>query len=356
MEQVILWHAIALLSSFFLGAVLVPVMIRVAKKFRLFDVPDGKIKVHKAPVPYLGGVAVYVAFLVTLMIVFPFDIIFDGRLVWFLGGTTLLFLIGLVDDLHAFSPLQKLMGQIVAVLCFLKGGFALKSRFFSDAINIFASGFWMLSVINAFNLVDVMDGLAVMLASVSVGGFFVIALVLRQYFLSLLLTTLAGSLFAFFLYNKRPAKIYLGDAGSLFIGGFIAALPLLISWTEVLNVYKALPEFAIGSIFWETAISALVPIFLVGIPLLEVTSLVVIRKYEGLPFYSGSPHHFSCYLQKKWSDPYRVGKVLLFSLFSSVFLAAVAILFMFGIIPFQLVVAAVFLFMVTWMTTVYSKV
>jgi UDP-GlcNAc:undecaprenyl-phosphate GlcNAc-1-phosphate transferase len=351
MEQVVLWHVIALLCSFFFGVCFVPIMIFTAKKLLLFDVPDGKIKQHKVPVPYLGGVAIFFAFIITLAIVYPLSVIFNGQLIWFLGGTTFLFLIGLVDDLHAFSPLQKFTGQIVAVLCFLKGGFALKSRFFSDAINVFASGFWMLSVINAFNLVDVMDGLSVTLALVSVGGFFVISLVLKQHLLSLLLTTLGGALVAFFLYNKRPAKIYLGDAGSLFIGGFIAALPLLIRWTEVLNFYKSLPSFAIGSIFWETAISALVPIFLVGVPLLEVTSLVVIRKYKGLPFYSGSPHHFASYLQRKWNS---VTKTLFFSLISASFLAIVAILFMFGIISFQFVVGATFLFLAAWMLTVFG--
>jgi UDP-GlcNAc:undecaprenyl-phosphate GlcNAc-1-phosphate transferase len=353
MEQVFL-HAVALLCSFGIGVVLVPVMIRTAKKLSLLDVPDGTIKQHKVPVPYLGGVAIYVAFLATLAIVYPstgsFHLL-NGQLVWFLCGITLLFLIGLIDDLHAFSPSQKFTGQIVAVLCFLKGGFALKSRFFSNAINIFASGFWMLSVINAFNLVDVMDGLSVSLALVSVGGFFVIAFVLQQYLLTLLLTTLAGALLAFFLYNKRPAKIYLGDAGSLFIGGFIAALPLLIQWTHVLNFYDALPSFADGSIFWETAISALVPILLVGLPLLEIVSLIVIRRYKGVPFYQGGPHHFACYLQKKWES---VWKTLLFSVLSAVFLAAVAILFMFGIISFHSVVVSVFLFLVTWMVTVYG--
>ena len=135
-------------------------------------------------------------------------------------------------------------------------------------------------------------------------------------------------------------------------GSRIKQLPLRRG-TEVLNFYKALPAFAAGSIFWETAISALVPILLVGIPLLEVASLVVIRNYEGLPIYSGSPHHFASYLQRKWGS---VVKTLLFALLSATFLAAVAILFMFGIISFQLVVGAAFLFLVTWMTTVYSPI
>jgi len=342
----IIRHVVAFACSLAFGLYMVPVMIRAAKKLRMLDRPDGKIKVQKSPVPYFGGIAVFVAFISSLALVYPFG----EQLLWFLLGTTLLLFVGLIDDFNALTPLQKLSGQIVATACFLKGGFALKSRFFSDYINVFASGFWILSVVNAFNLVDVMDGLSTTLAIVSAGSFLVISIILKQFALSLLLTVFIGALFAFLVFNKPPAKIYLGDAGSLFVGGFIAATPLLFRWTQVLNIYEALPNFARGSLFFETAVSAMVPILIVGIPLLEVAALIVIRKSKGLPFYSGSPHHFACYLREKnWSEK----KVLFFTFFISSFLSGFAILFMFGIIPFKILTPGVLLALGVFIKVVY---
>jgi len=339
-------HVTAFLGSILLGLYIVPVMIRAAKKLRFLDVPDGKIKTHKAPVPNLGGLALYITFITILALIYPFG----SELLWFILGTTLLLLVGLVDDFNALTPLQKIGGQIVAVSCFLKGGVALKSQFFDTYTNLFASGFWILSVINAFNLVDVMDGLSGVLALVSALSFCIIALILEKYLVSLLLTILIGALIAFLFYNRPPAKIYLGDAGSLFVGGFIAAMPLLFSWTHILHDYRAMPGFAFGNVILEIAISAIVPILIVGIPLLEVALLIIIRKYKGIPFYSGSPHHFAIYLQNKG---YSVKQVLFFSIAISSILSSLGLLFMFGIISFLMLCVGVLGLFLAFVLTVF---
>jgi len=345
--EIVLEHVVAFGGALFLGWYLIPLMIRAAQKLRLLDVPDGKIKQHKVPVPYLGGLGVYVTFIIVLALAYPFG----GRLVWFLVGTTLLLFVGLTDDFNVLTPFQKLAGQIVAVACFLKGGIALKSRFFDDYFNLAASAFWMLSIINAFNLVDVMDGLATSLAIVSATAFFLMAVFLGKYMISLLIVILLGALFAFLFYNKPPAKIYLGDAGALFVGGFLAAMPLLFQWTKILNTHRSLPSFAQGSVIFETAISALPPVLVVGLPLLEVGTLILIRKYKGIPFYSGSPHHFALYLRRKgWS----VVQVLFFSVAAASFLSALGLLFMFGKIPFAGVVVGLSCFLPVWFWVVFS--
>lgn len=346
MQFVFLRHIVAFLGSALLVWYLVPIMIVAAKKWRILDVPDFNLKKHEQPTPYLGGIAVYFAFISMLALTFPFE----GRLLWFILGTTLLLFAGLIDDLKVLVPWQKLFAQVIAVLCFLKGGFALKTRFFSDFINIAASGFWMLSVINAFNLVDVMDGLSSLLAIISGLAFFVIAILVQAYSLSLLLITLLGALIAFLFYNRPPARIYLGDAGALFVGGFIAAIPLLIHWTEILSGTGAIPFFAKGNLFLEIIVSALIPIVIVGIPLLEVVSLIVIRKASGLPFYFGSPHHFSLYLKSKgWG----IFKILFFSGSMAIFLSSVSILFMFGFLSFYYFVITLFIFLCVWIYSVF---
>jgi len=342
----LLLHLASFVGAFLLGWFTVPLAIHFARKKKIFDVPDGKIKVHAEPVPYLGGVAVYLATMLTLIAVSPFE----PRFFWFVCGLSLLFLVGLVDDFSVMKPWQKFLGQIVAVFFFLRGGFALKSRFFADYVTLFASGFWMLSVINGFNLVDVLDGLATSLAIIAALSFLLVAWLSSYYFLSLLLIVFIGSLGAFLWYNKPSAKIYLGDAGSLFIGGFIAAVPLVIRWTSLLENHNALPVFVRGNIFFETAISALIPVLIVGVPLLEVTSLVILRKYHGLPFYFGSPHHFASYLRrKKWSD----GRILCFAICASLTLSFVALLFAFGLIPFFALVIALSFFLFCWCRVVY---
>ena len=155
MYAVFVRHVFALGFSFLLGLYLVPIIIRAAKKIGFMDAPDGNLKKHKEPTPYLGGVAVFLPFITTLGLCYPFE----NMLLWLLLGTTLLLFVGLIDDLHVLKPKQKFFGQILAVLCFLKGGFSLKTPFLSSISNVFWSGFWMLSIINAFNLVDVIDGL-----------------------------------------------------------------------------------------------------------------------------------------------------------------------------------------------------
>lgn len=342
----LLRHLMAFSLSFSLCFYLVPIMIKAANKLKLLDAPDGKIKRQKSPVPYLGGVAIYLAFIISLAFVYPFE----NRMLWFIIGTTVLLFVGLFDDLISLRPKHKFIGQIVSVACLLRGGIALKTAFFSDVINLAASGFWMLSVINAINLVDVMDGLAALLATISIVSFAVIALLLQQYYFSLLLFALLGALLAFFFYNKPSARIYLGDAGSLFIGGAIASIPLLFRWTKILHDHNAFPIFAQGYALPEIAVSAMMPILLVGVPLIEITSLVVIRKYKGLPVYCGSPHHFSSYLcNRGWS----AWQILLFAGAAAVVLSIFAITFMFGFLPFWWLIGSLFLFGVIWLRVVF---
>ncbi len=271
----------SIIISFLITFYLVPLVMSFAIRLKVLDVPDGKIKNHAKATPYLGGIAVYIGFLVSLALVYPFE----NQILQFIVGTTLLLFVGLIDDLLCIKPYQKFFGQSVAALCFLKAGFHLKELFFlSNYWTIPISFFWILSVVNAFNLVDVMDGLATTLAMTATTAFIIIALLFGHYNITLLLGAFLGALMAFFYYNKPTAQIYLGDAGSLFIGGLLATVPFLFNWS-VYNGY-----------------GFLTPAVILSIPLLEVTFLIIIRTYYGIPFYQGSPHHFCLYLKRNgWS-------------------------------------------------------
>lgn len=320
----------AVFFSFLVTLYLVPFFCVLARRLKFIDVPDGKMKVHKQSTPYMGGVAVYVGFISALCIVFPFE---NNTLLFFVGTTLLLF-IGLIDDLMVLQPYQKFFGQILATLCFLKAGFYLKSHFFSSFWSIALSAFWILSVTNAFNLVDVMDGLASTLAICSILSFFAIALFMQQYTLLILFGAFFGSLCAFFWYNKPTAQIYLGDAGSLFIGGFLATTPFLINW----GTYNV--------------VGYLAPVVILAIPLIEVGTLIFIRTYKGIPFYNGSPDHFSIYLQNnKWSK----WAILAYVAALSVVLFVVSLLFVANYISLPTLCCLAALFLVFWYAVVFSK-
>lgn len=302
MQVITFKWVLAFTFSFLITLYLIPRFIALAHRLRFVDVPDGKVKKHKQAVPYMGGVAVYCGFITSLALMAPFH----TQVTLFVVGATVLLFLGLIDDLMVIKPYQKLFGQCVAALCFLKGGFYLKEHFFHNFWHLPISFFWIILVINAFNLVDVMDGLATILALIASGSFFVYALIFSNPEGLILLASFIGPLVAFFLYNRPPAKIYLGDAGSLFIGGFLATIPFLLHW----GAYEKYGYVA--------------PVIILAIPLLEVTTLIIVRTYKKIPFYRPSADHFCMYLFAKGWSKYRV---LGFALSASLILSVCAFLF-----------------------------
>lgn len=331
----ILSDLFAVAASFIVTFYCTPLLIAVAHKLKIVDHPDGNLKQHKQPTAYLGGVAVYVGFITALALTFPFA----NNMFLMLVGVSLLLFVGLIDDLVALQPSYKFFGQLIATFCFLKGGFYLKETFLFSASSFGAFLFWLLisagfipSVINAVNLVDVMDGLATTIALCCTASFLVMASVLGVPTVALLLWAFFGALLAFLWFNRPPAKIYLGDAGSLFIGGFLAIVPFMLPW----GTYHPYGFFT--------------PLIILFIPLLEEGSLIVVRTYLGIPFYQGSPHHFSIYLRKKgWS----VAQILWFVVALSCLLLAVALAFVtanLGIIPLLIIL---FCILVGWFGLVF---
>jgi UDP-GlcNAc:undecaprenyl-phosphate GlcNAc-1-phosphate transferase len=150
----------------------------------------------------------------------------------------------------------------------------------------------------------------------------------------ILLASFLGPLCAFFIYNRPPARIYLGDAGSLFIGGFLGTVPFLFDW---------------GTYNWY---GYLTPIIILGIPLLECVSLIVIRSYKGIPFYQGSPDHFSCYLiNNGW---YKTSVLWYVSLLS-IFLGGISLLFSLGIVGITNTIGLGLLFLIVWIAGLHYK-
>ncbi len=330
MDGLVVKHILCFLVSFCGSYALIPLFLKKAVEIGFLDRPDGVIKNHQKPIPYMGGIAVYAGFISALIFVLPYS----SMPWWLLLGTATLMLVGLIDDVKILRPGRKLLGQCIAVTCFLHGGLLLKTHYLSSYFTLALSIFWMLLVINAFNLIDIMDGLSSLVALISGSAFFTLALLFGQYQVSLLMLAFIGPLFAFFLYNKPPARIYLGDAGALFIGGFLAAVPLLIPW---------------GS---SAPYAYCASIVILAIPLLEVFFLVLIRTRLGIPFYLGSPHHFALYLQRKgWSKQV----ILVFIGVVGIVLSSVAIVFACNYITMKLFIILGLLFFVAWSVIIFSS-
>jgi UDP-GlcNAc:undecaprenyl-phosphate GlcNAc-1-phosphate transferase len=264
------------------GLIATPLFRLLATCLNIVDAPDGHLKRHSKPTPYLGGVAIYTSFWVISYYVF-----WPAENLWGLFlGTTIVVFIGLIDDLFLLTPIKKFIGQVLSGICLVWFGFCLDVEL-PFCIDKAVSVFWIVSLMNAMNLVDVMDGLATLISIFASLGLLYYAIYFNLHDLIVLLIILLGLLVAFFFYNSPRATIYLGDTGSMFLGGVVSAASLSITW---------------GDLNKEYFLGYLIPIIILGVPIIEILSLIIIRRFKGIPFYNGSPDHFVHYLQgKKWS-------------------------------------------------------
>lgn len=240
-------YLLAFLLSFLLALMLTPLMKRVAFKVGAIDSPGEDRKIHKKPIARLGGVAIYLAFVATILLHLPVS----RPLIGLLAGATILVIVGIIDDIKGLSPWVKLAWQVLAAGVALSGGIGIITltnplgglvdlswgRFAVDfgpldfhitpIANLF-SILWMVGLVNATNFLDGLDGL--------VGGVSVIA-ALVIFFLAvdpnvmqpesaLIAIALAGAALGFLPYNFYPARIFMGDSGSYFLGLTLAMLAI----------------------------------------------------------------------------------------------------------------------------------
>jgi UDP-GlcNAc:undecaprenyl-phosphate GlcNAc-1-phosphate transferase len=269
-------YGLTFVLSFFLALYLTPIMREAAIRFRIVDQPDGKLKNHKEPVPYLGGLAVYLAFLVTLALTFSFD----RQVLGLLLGGTLVLLLGLIDDFGFLSPYVKLIGQCLAAFVLVKSGVRIEVSFLPEWTTIAFSLLWVVVITNAFNLIDIMDGLASGVACVCALVLFYVAILNNRPVIAIMAISMVGSLAAFLFFNFEPARIYLGDAGSLFLGFMLGSLSMIGTYTS------------------ENRLGIVAPIIILGVPLFDTVFVSYIRKKRRMPIFLGSPDHFALRLRK----------------------------------------------------------
>jgi UDP-GlcNAc:undecaprenyl-phosphate GlcNAc-1-phosphate transferase len=278
----------AFLLALAVALYLAPKLIAAALKYGIVDKPQGALKVHRDPVPYLGGLVIFMSVIISLASTFAFD----EELLATLLCASIVVSVGLVDDLGTLTPKDKILGQLLAALVLVKAGVEVRLEGLPLLLPELASVVWMLTVMNAFNILDVSDGLATTAALVGALGLAVLAFLNGDALILVLSMSVAGAALGFLWFNRQPARMYLGDTGSLLLGALLGSLVLMSRYSTTNEIS---PLFA--------------PLCFLAVPLFDLTLVVVARLAARKPIYHGSPDHFAVRLRDAGVAPRHIALV-----------------------------------------------
>lgn len=282
MQQIIIGGIISFIVTF----LVIPVIIVIAKKKKLYDEPDDKRKFHKQPIPSLGGLGMFIGFILSVLLSISFASEapeFQFYIVAFL----LIFFLGIKDDIMIISATKKFIGQLfVAGILIYKANLVItdmQGLFGMHQINAFCSYsltiFAIVVIINAFNLIDGVDGLAGGLGLISSLVFGIFFLINGNIPYAVLGFSFAGSLLAFLYYNFYPASIFMGDTGSLMIG--LVNSILVIKFIQVGGTYTSYPVTAAPAVGFAILL----------LPLMDTLRVFSIRVIQGRSPFSPDRNH-----------------------------------------------------------------
>ncbi len=242
------------------AAVGTPLMRRVALRAGVVDRPTPR-KAHTAPVPLLGGLAIYAGVMGAL--IFYHDRQEIVQVTGIVVGATWVSLTGVWDDHSGLGAWAKLLAQVVAAAVLIASGIQVKLPV-PAWLNLALTVTWVVGITNAFNLLDNMDGLSSGVAAVASAYFLLLAALSGQYLVGSFAAALLGASLGFWFYNFNPARIFMGDAGSLFLGFLIAVLGIKLRFPT--------------NVPWVTW---MVPILVLGVPIFDTTLVFVSRLRRG---------------------------------------------------------------------------
>jgi UDP-GlcNAc:undecaprenyl-phosphate GlcNAc-1-phosphate transferase len=270
------------LVSLALSTLLVPLLRKIAFRYSVLDRPNQSHKTHRESIPYLGGFAIVipVSLLVSIgPLIFIEDSNYSVQSTLFLLPAVVLALIGLYDDIKNLSASSRFLLQSViaiGITIYLENlGYTI-SILSNQIGNFLLSIFWLVGIINAFNFFDNLDGGAAGITLIASLSLFLLGLWGGQYLIASISLALAGAGLGFLWWNRNPARIYLGDSGALYIG-FMLALSLLQFEPKVDSQVA----------------SALIPVFLLALPIIDTSVAVVSRISRGVSIFQGGRDHLS---------------------------------------------------------------
>ena len=250
-------------SALILAIGVTPLARRLALRTGIIDRPNAR-KVHQVPTPLLGGVAIYSAFVLTLIMFGDREYVLQG--VGILVGASLVSFCGLWDDRGRLHPLLKLLlGQPLAVIILILLSRVQVTLLPHPALNVLLTIVWVMGITSAFNLLDNMDGLSAGVAAIAAWFFLLLAVMSRQYLVAPLAAALLGASLGFLRYNFNPAQIFMGDSGALFLGFILAAIGLKLRFPASSPV-----------------VSWMIPVLVLGLPILDTSLVTISRLRRGL--------------------------------------------------------------------------
>ncbi|MFC4558020.1 MraY family glycosyltransferase [Virgibacillus kekensis] len=256
---------VAFILSLIATLLLVYPIKEIATKIGVIDIPNYR-KVHKNPTPSLGGLAIFLGTIVGLLYIRPSHDAFLEISI----GALIIVLTGVLDDKYTIRPVLKLTGQIIAAAVIINAGLIIEKitlpffgvvelNFFSVAITLI----WIVGITNAINLIDGLDGLASGVSTIALISILIMAILDQRILVIYLCIVLIGSNFGFLFHNFHPAKIYMGDTGSMFLGFSISVI-------SILGLFKNVTLF-----------SFIIPIIVLAVPIFDTLFAMVRRKLSG---------------------------------------------------------------------------
>jgi len=268
--------------SYVLVGLLTPVMRKIALTQGVLDRPNSAHKSHKKPVPYLGGVAIIIG-----VIIVSYIALISNKFTWsnfwlatsVLGPALVMGLVGLWDDIKSLNPLPRLIGQsiaglVVAIILILNDNIGNPTGI--TVLDAAITVLWIVGICNSINFFDNLDGGAAGTVAITAISLTYLAITGDQYFIAALSVVVAGSTLGFLIWNRAPARIYMGDAGALFLGLLIATLTIR---------FKPSTDSSVSSFA--------VPLLLLAIPILDTTVAVFSRLHRKVSPFQGGKDHLS---------------------------------------------------------------
>ena len=275
--KMLLAFAVSLLVAY----VMTPPVKRFAEKVGAIDVPKDNRRVHDHPIPRMGGLAIFIGFMLSLIFFVPMSTKVTGLLV----GSVIIAVMGGVDDIVSLNPWVKLAGQIVAALVAIRCGlvfdvisnpniFAEETYIEIGWLSIPLTMLWIVGCTNAVNLIDGLDGLAVGVSAISSLTMLIVSLFVSEPVVSIILAALTGACLGFMPYNLNPAKIFMGDVGSQLLG-------FVLSTASIMGLFKL-----------HAIITFFVPLLALALPLADTIFAFFRRILHGQSPFKADKGHF----------------------------------------------------------------
>ena len=255
---------LAVIAALVISFAATPLAKKLAQRTGAMDIPKDSRRVHNTPIPYLGGLAIFIGFIISVLLFAEITVEIRGILI----GAVIIVLVGAIDDIKPLPALLKLLIQIVAALVAVFHGISIEM--FANPFDFNASAYvslqslsipitvvWIVAITNSVNLIDGLDGLAAGVSFISSVVMLIISLIVADTNVALIMAALSGACLGFLPHNFNPAKIFMGDAGSLLLGYILATMSILGLFKVYAVASFAAPFLVLAVPFFDTSFAFL---------------------------------------------------------------------------------------------------